>query len=72
MKFEPMDHKLNRESTLKADAMDDLDCFGEFDKHDRICSRHCGVSIRCAIETNENPKVDILDHIMEMEFCRLQ
>ncbi|MEA1967713.1 MAG: hypothetical protein U9N77_05800 [Thermodesulfobacteriota bacterium] len=57
---------------LKEDSLDDLDCFGEFDKNERICVKYCGVSIRCAIEKIHNPKIDILDHIMELEFCHPQ
>ena len=29
-----------------------LNCFGEFDRKDRICMNHCALSISCAIGKN--------------------
>jgi len=65
-------HPKDKKHGLREDVIDELDCFGEFDKNDRICTKYCGVSIRCAIERTQNPKVDILDHILEMDFYILQ
>ncbi|MEA2059381.1 MAG: hypothetical protein U9P10_02435 [Thermodesulfobacteriota bacterium] len=65
-------HPKDKKHGLKEDVIDELDCFGEFDKNDRICTRYCGVSIMCAIERTQNPKMDIFDHIVEMDFYILQ
>lgn len=71
LKIDQIHHK-DKKHGLREDVIDELDCFGEFDKNDRICTKYCGVSIRCAIERTENPKMDILDHIMEMDCYTLQ
>ncbi|SLM30017.1 conserved hypothetical protein [Desulfamplus magnetovallimortis] len=53
---------------LPDDSRDCLDCFGEFSRQNTICTKYCSDSIRCAIEHHQNPAIDILEHILEMEF----
>lgn len=53
---------------LLDDSRDNLECFGEYSKHDKICTEYCGASIRCAIEHQQNPRIDILDHLLTLDF----
>lgn len=50
------------------DSLDTLDCFGEFSKENPVCTRHCGTSIQCAVERTNNPKTDIFEHLLTMNF----
>ena len=60
------DERLRRD--LRTDSVDDLECFGEFSRSDKVCTNYCSCSIQCAIEQSQNPGVDYLDHIMNLQF----
>ena len=66
MKFEPTDtdHDIIMENSPMEDSVDNLECFGEFCKEDRMCTKYCAYSIRCAVEQSQNPKIDIFDHLL--------
>ena len=49
------------------DSLDTPDCFGEFEKDDKICSNHCAVTLNCIAEKINNPKIDILDRLINLE-----
>ncbi len=53
---------------LREDSEDELACFGEFSNKDIICTEYCSASIRCAIEHNQNPKTDIFEHLLNLNF----
>ena len=67
MKYEQID-QIVPDISLREDAKDNLDCFGEFSKNDKICTNYCSFSIRCAIELAQNPRIDILDHLLTLDF----
>jgi len=67
MKFEPIDQTV-QDISLREDSKDNLDCFGEFSKTDKICTNYCSFSIRCAVELSQNPRIDILDHLLTLDF----
>lgn len=48
----------------KKDSMDKPDCFGEFNKKNKLCSTYCSVAIRCCVMHNKNPKIDILERLL--------
>lgn len=52
---------------MEEDSEDELECFGEFSKKDIICTKYCSASIRCAIEHNSNPKIDIFEHLLNLD-----
>ncbi|MBF0111758.1 MAG: hypothetical protein HQK64_08775 [Desulfamplus sp.] len=52
---------------LIEDSRDILDCFGEFNKNNIICTKFCSDSISCAIEHGQNPNFDILEQILTMD-----
>lgn len=67
MKFELIDQRIVNESVLP-DSRDNLECFGDFSKTNKICMNYCAACIRCAIEHSQNPKIDILDHLLTLDF----
>lgn len=48
----------------KQDSMDMPDCFGEFDKDNRLCFNYCAISIKCCVMQTRHPKVDILEKLL--------
>jgi hypothetical protein len=54
------------------DSLDLPDCFGEFDKADKICFNHCSVPLKCIAEKINNPKIDILDKLINLEYYPLK
>ncbi len=53
---------LNKPS--KKDSIDTPDCYGEFNKANKLCSQYCSISIKCCILYNRNPKIDILEKLL--------
>ncbi len=69
MKFYEEDiEQILQNKILKEDSEDELECFGEFSKNDIICTHYCSASIRCAIEHNSNPKLDLFEHLLNLNF----
>lgn len=50
--------------TEKDDSIDIPDCFGEFNKKNRLCNSYCSISIRCCVLQNKQPKIDILERLL--------
>ncbi len=46
---------------------DYLDCFGQFNLADTICTRHCALRLRCAIEQDQNTRLEILEDMVAAE-----
>jgi hypothetical protein len=42
-------------------------CFGDFRSEDRICRRHCGIRIRCAIERDQKIYVEVCEEMAEVD-----
>jgi hypothetical protein len=42
-------------------------CFGEFNSEDRICRKFCALCIRCAIESDQVTKMEILEDLFFAE-----
>lgn len=42
---------------------DHLDCFGDYDRANPLCAKHCAVRIRCAIEQEQNMKMELLSEL---------
>jgi len=53
---------------------DDLGCFGDFNSSDPICKQRCALRLRCAIERNQNERLELLDDLMSTEdvFLKIQ
>ncbi|MCP4718255.1 MAG: hypothetical protein GY860_02255 [Desulfobacteraceae bacterium] len=51
-------------NAVKKDSLDMPDCFGEYNKKNKLCSTYCSISIRCCVMRANNPKIDILDKLL--------
>ncbi len=51
-------------SLRKKDTTDKPDCYGEFNKANKLCFEYCSISIRCCVLYNKHPKVDILEKLL--------
>ncbi len=51
-------------SSMKKDTIDTPDCFGEFNKKNKLCSTYCSISIKCCIMHSNHPKIDILEKLL--------
>lgn len=41
-----------------------LGCFGDFDITDPICKQFCALNLRCAIESDQNARMEILEDLI--------
>ena len=48
----------------KKDSIDIPDCYGDFNKKNKLCSKYCSISIRCCVLYNRTPKIDILEKLL--------
>ena len=44
-----------------------LDCFGNFNKRDRLCSKYCILRLRCAIEQEQCLRSALLEELVASE-----
>lgn len=44
-----------------------LDCFGDFNKNNRLCARYCILRLRCAIEQEQNLRSALLEEWVASE-----
>ena len=53
---------------------DHLDCFGEFNLKDLICKKLCALNLRCAIESEKNIRLEVLEGLVHTEgvFTKIQ
>jgi len=51
-------------NSFKEDTIDTPDCFGEFNKTSKLCSKYCSISIKCCIMHHKSPKLDILEKLL--------
>lgn len=63
MEIRYLDEIIVNEET-KLDSLDIPECFGEYNKSNKLCAQYCSISIRCCILHQNNPKVDILEKLL--------
>ena len=44
-----------------------LGCFGEYDTTDIICKKFCALRLRCAIENDQNARMELIEDLMSYE-----
>ena len=54
---------MNKEMSYRLCATDHLGCFGNFSMADAVCKKHCAVRLRCAIESDQNEQMEILEDL---------
>jgi hypothetical protein len=55
---------MNHQVTATPDLDRLLGCFGCFNAEDKVCLRHCSLSLRCAIEKDEQMRMELLEEII--------
>jgi len=63
MEIKQLDQILINDSNKK-DGLDIPDCFGDFNKKNKVCADYCSISIRCCVMHNKMPKIDILEKLL--------
>ncbi len=51
---------------------DYLGCFGNFSLEDHVCREHCALSLRCAIELDQNLRMEMFNDMMYSEGIALK
>lgn len=44
-----------------------LDCFGEYEAGDKICKNFCALRLRCAIESDHNARLQLIEDLISYE-----
>ena len=44
-----------------------LGCFGDFNPEDIICKKFCALRLRCAIDNDQNTRMELLEDLMAYE-----
>jgi hypothetical protein len=59
---------------IEINLLDQLDCFGGFQKENPICRKFCALNIRCAIEQDQNDRIELFEDMMAVEeqFSKIQ
>ena len=50
--------------SVKKDSLDIPDCYGEFNKDNKLCAQYCSISIKCCVLYGKSPKIDILEKLL--------
>ena len=48
-------------------ADDHLGCFGNFSIGEAVCRKYCALRLRCAVEQDQNARMEILEEIFSSE-----
>ncbi|MFH2220431.1 MAG: hypothetical protein ABII68_12345 [Pseudomonadota bacterium] len=58
---------MKKEFSDKISFDDHLGCFGDFNIESTICKRHCVLSLRCAIERDQNDRIELLEDLISYQ-----
>ncbi len=58
---------MNKFSKKKNITKNYLGCFGSFNIEDTVCRKFCILSLRCAIEFENNARMEILEDILSYD-----
>lgn len=48
-------------------TIEQAECFGDYDKNNPLCSNHCALRLRCAIEQDNNMRSELLEELIDSE-----
>lgn len=54
-----------KETVFEISSYDEIGCLGDFDATDVLCSTRCALRLRCAIESEENARLELIEDLME-------
>jgi len=55
---------MSDEKTSRMATASHLGCFGEYDAADRICNHFCALRLRCAIEHDQNARLEVIEDLI--------
>ena len=58
---------MKKDLSLAFEIIDHLDCFGEYRKANPLCAKHCVLRLRCAIEQDQNLRMELIEDIVASE-----
>ena len=64
-----------KKELMKILSLDEhLGCFGGFNRKDLICRKYCALNLRCALEHEQNARVELLDDLVSSDsiFIKIQ
>jgi phosphotransferase system IIB component len=48
-------------------SIEQADCFGGYDMNNLLCSNHCALRLRCAIEQENNMRSELFEELFVFE-----
>jgi hypothetical protein len=58
---------MKKELKGRKTVRDHVGCYGRFQKDDPICKRYCALRIRCAIQQDQNARLEIMEDLVAGE-----
>ena len=58
---------MKKESLSRTILDNYLGCFGNFNREDLICKTYCALRLRCAVESDHNARMELLDDLIFSE-----
>jgi hypothetical protein len=58
---------MNRKRRVVPVLIDELDCFGNFERTNALCVKHCVLRLRCAIVQEQNIRMEVLSDLANFE-----
>lgn len=65
---------MKKESNIEICLNAHSGCFGDFNRKDTICVKLCALSLRCAIESDQNIRIELLEELVSTDsmFMKMQ
>ena len=58
---------MTKETSKELPLNKHLGCYGEFEITDSICRKQCAIRIRCAIESAQKQRLEMLEEMVSIE-----
>jgi hypothetical protein len=63
---------MNKTSLSIRARLEQINCFGDYAKTKSLCAKHCVLRLRCAIEQNQNMRMELLEDLIFSESLPLK
>ena len=58
---------MNKSSQSIRNLLEQFNCFGDYTKTKTLCAKHCALRLKCAIEQNQNMRMELLEDLIVSE-----
>jgi hypothetical protein len=58
---------MKTDPTLRGSVADFLGCFGQYRQGHPVCRQQCILSLRCAIEQDQNSRIEVIEDLLSLE-----